>query len=294
MSDTLQMQIALKSSPDAILRAWTEELPAWFAEHADISLADKRYDFWGRYTPETPDRESGHHPLLTHEEGKKLSFGWHLSKEDRTIQIDVQPRDDQQIVAIQVTKPAYEDFWFLSLENLRRHLDGKAPVRCDYSQSMLGDIHHAIEIEASRESVYDTLIKPEQLDRWIANHATVEPRVGGTYDWGWGGTGTMPMKILELVPNESLKLSGIHDGVENILTWTLAESNGKTRLTMVHSGFAPDKDTGMTTGWLNFMSWVKSISEYGNDWQPAILRISSDAVSFYPASIGKGQAVLIP
>lgn len=294
MSDPLQMQIALKSTPDAILRAWTDHLSAWFAEYADISLADKRYDFWGRYTPETPDRESGDHPLLAHEEGKGLTFRWHLAKEDRTVQISVQPRDDEQVLAIQVTPSAYEDFWFLSLENLRRHLDGKAPVRCDYSQSMLGDIHHTIEIDAPRETVYDTLIKPEQLNRWIASHATVEPQVGGTYDWGWGGTGTMPMKILEIVPNERLKLSGVENGVENILTWTLAESNGKTRLTLVHSGFAPDKDSGLTTGWLNFMSWVKSISEYGDDWQPAIVRIAPEMTSYYAASIGKGQAVLMP
>ena len=61
-----------------------------------LSLADARYDFWGRYTPETPTRESGHHPLVAHEANKRLSFRWHLSEEDRTIQIDVQPRNDQQ------------------------------------------------------------------------------------------------------------------------------------------------------------------------------------------------------
>jgi uncharacterized protein YndB with AHSA1/START domain len=294
MSDTLQMQIALKSTPDAILRAWTDHLPTWFAEYADISLADERYDFWGRYTPETPDRESGRHPLVSYEGGKRLSFRWHLDKEERIIQIDVQPRDDQHVLAIQVTKPAYEDFWFLSLENLRRHLDGKAPVRCNYSQSMLGDIHNEIDIDAPREAVFNTLIKPEQLERWIASRATVEPQVGGTYDWGWGGTGAMPLKILEIVPNETLKLSGEQDGVETILTWTLAESNGKTHLTLVHSGFAPDKDTGLKTGWLNFMSWVKSINEYGADWQPALVRLAPEILSFYPNSIGKGQAVLMP
>lgn len=294
MSDTLEMQIALKSTPEAILRAWTDDLPAWFSEHADVALAEKRYDFWGRYTPETPDRESGRHPLVSHDEGKRLTFRWYLDKEERTIQIDVQPRADQQILSIQVTKPAYEDFWFLTLENLRRHLDGKAPVRCDYSQSMLGDIHHTIEIDAPREAVFETLINPQQLERWIASHATVEPRVGGTYDWGWGGTGAYALKILEIVPNETLKATNVENGLETILTWTLAESNGKTHLTMVHSGFAPDQNSGMTTGWLNFMSWIKSLNEYGDDWNPAIVRLAPEMISFYPGSIGKGQAVLMP
>jgi hypothetical protein len=107
----------------------------------------------------------------------------------------VVPREDQQIVVVRQEQPAYEDFWFLSLENLRRHLDGKPPVRCDYSQSMLGDIHHTIEIDAPPEAVYETLIKPEQLNRWIASNASVEPQIGGNYDlvlapvppkfWSW-------------------------------------------------------------------------------------------------------------
>src|SRR4051812_32297020 len=100
MSDTLQMQIALTSTPEAILRAWTDNLSAWFSEYADISLPEERYDFWGRYTPETPTRESGRHPLVSYDEGKRLSFRWHLDKEDRTIEIEVQPRNGQQVLML--------------------------------------------------------------------------------------------------------------------------------------------------------------------------------------------------
>lgn len=294
MTDTLQLQIALNAAPDAIFRAWTEGLPAWFAEYADVSLSDNRYDFWGRYTPETPDHEQGRHRLTEHRDSKALTYLWTVGGEERTVSLEIQPRGDQHVAIVQVSPHTLEDFWFLSLENLRRHLDGKAPVRCDYSQSMLGDVHQDIEIDASRESVYETLIKPDQLERWIASTATVEPHVGGAYDFGWGGTGAMPMKIIEIVPNERLKVSSMQDGREMLLTWTLAESNGKTRLTLVHSGFAADENSGLTTGWINFMSWIKSINEYGDDWQPTIVRLKPEMLSYYPGSIGKGQAVLIP
>ena len=51
---------------------------------------------------------------------------------------------------------------------------------------------------------------------------------------------------------------------ETVVTWTLEELDGKTRLTLVHSGFAPDQPTGgLDAGWLNFMSWIKSLVEYG-------------------------------
>jgi len=153
----------------------------------------------------------------------------------------------------------HEDFWFLSLENLRRHLDGKAPVRCDFSRSMLGDIHHSIEIDAPPDRVFDILIQPEQLQRWIASQATVEPHVGGRYDLGWGSVASL--RILELVPGEHLRLDWSDEQRQTILDWMLEESGGKTRLTLVHSGFAPDQDTGVVNGWLNFMSWIKSIAE---------------------------------
>jgi hypothetical protein len=95
MTDTLQMQLALSLTPEAILKAWTDDLAVWFAEFADISIADKRYDFWGRYTPETPTRESGHHPLTAYDEGRGLTFGWTLDSQERTIRVEVQPRDEQ-------------------------------------------------------------------------------------------------------------------------------------------------------------------------------------------------------
>src|SRR5262249_42401224 len=161
---------------------------------------------------------------------------------ETSVDIAIHPRGDGQTVIVQHEGVKHshdigfftqEDFWFLSLENLRRHLDGKPPVRCDFSQPMVGDIHHTLEINAPREAVFDALIKPEQLERWIASHATVEPKPGGVYDLGWGNN-TSALKILEITPNETLRLSWPEGGDETIVTWTLEESGGKTRLTLVH------------------------------------------------------------
>lgn len=289
MTENQHMQIALKAAPDAIMRAWTDSLSAWFAEHADVSIPDKRYDFWGRYTIGNPDREAGRHPLLGYEAAKCLSFGWKHEGADVEIEISVQPRGDEQLVVLQY--PGDQDFWFLSLENLRRHLDGKAPIYCDYNRSMKGDIHNSVEIDAPADKVFEALINPAQLERWIASKASVDPTVGGDYKIGWDFAGSL--KILEIVPNESLKLDWTEGDRKNILHWTLAESGGKTRLTLVHSGFAPDEDSGLTSGWSNYMSWIKSIAEYGDDWQPALPRITPEMASFYPASIADHQSELV-
>ncbi|MBI5927944.1 MAG: SRPBCC domain-containing protein [Chloroflexi bacterium] len=309
MSQTLHIQVAINHAPEAIFRALTESstLTTWFAEYADVSIPDSRYNFWGRFTPETPDYEQGKHPLLESTLNRSFKYGWRFHSEDTNVQIILEPLGEQTVVVIQQTalaeSPAYpvhanEDFWFLSLENLRRFLDGKSIVRCDFSGAKTGDIQHTIEINGTPEAVFDTLIRPEQLNRWIASNASVEPYVGGRYDYGWNGAG--PVKILELVPNEKLATlwpshSDTTDGGgDTIVTWTLEESGGKTRLTIIHSGFASDADTeGLQWGWLNFSNWIRSIVEYGDAWQPPVSKLREGTESYYSAAINAAQAALV-
>lgn len=309
MSQTLHMQVAINHAPEAIFRVLTDPaiLPSWFAEHADVSIPDKRYDFWGRFTPDGPNREQGHHPLLEITTNRLLKYRWRLKGEDTEVKIVLEIRGEQTIVVVQHTifaeSPSYsihgyEDFWFLSLENLRRFLDDKPIARCDFTGPKTGNIQHSLEIDGTPEAVFDVLLRPDQLNRWIASNAVVEPYVGGRYDYGWNGVG--PAKILELIPNEKLAMlapshSGTTDGSgDTIITWTLEESGGKTRLTIIHSGFAPDADTeGLQWGWLNFTNWVRSIVEYGDEWQPPVTKLRDGLESYYAAAISAAQATIL-
>lgn len=304
MTDPLHIQLKLSASPERIFQALTHELPAWFAEYADVRLPDRQYDFWGRFTPELPDRAAGNHPLSDVQIGHGFTFDWHLQNQPTQVMLRLLPVSGRTVLSLRhagfnpghdVGTVNIEDFWFLSLENLRRHLDGKRPVRCDFSTlPAVGDVHHTVDVDAPPEVVFDALIKPEQLNRWIASQAAVEPRVGGSLDLGWGSYGAV--KILELIPNEKIALSWPEDaeGPATVLTWTLEGSGGQTRLTLVHSGFAPDKPTGgIQSGWLNFASWLKSVAEYGTDWEPAVKFLSPDFLPYYPGSMGLAQASLI-
>lgn len=304
MGDTLHIQVRLNAGAGQIFPTLSESeaLAAWFAEHAQVEIPERRYDFWGRFTPETPDREAGRHELQSHSPGEHLSFGWRLRGSDTTVEFALVPEGDTTIVVVRHSglggtpydgsQCSNEDFWFLSLENLRRYVEGRRDVvRCDFSRSMTGDITHTVEIDGWPSEVFETLVKPEQLERWIASKATVEPYVGGNFDLGWGAGG--PVKILEFVPNERFATSWPEE-TPTVVTWTLEGSGGKTRLTLVHSGFAPDKPTGgYNAGWLNFMSWVKSVVEYGPGWQPPVLPLGEDMRPFYAASIGNRQDELV-
>jgi len=50
----------------------------------------------------------------------------------------------------------------------------------------------------------------------------------------------------------------------------LEDSEGGTRLTLVHSGFGKDRSTDdYTCGWWKFINSLKSMLEIGESWQEA-------------------------
>ena len=308
MENVARVQQKLHTNAETVFRALLEShaLTSWFSEFADISAETNAYDFWGRYTPEAPaDQQAGHHPLTLLAKNRHLAYTWRLNNIDSQVLIKLRPRQDETVLTVRHIAPAgaqltrgwqLRDFWFLSLENLRAYLNGKPQSgRVDFSNPMLGDIHHEIEIDAPAATVFEVLIRPDQINRWIANGAAVEPKVGGSYSFGWMG-----MKILEIVPDEKLSVSPTVDnnGVEEItphaFTWTLSESNGKTRLTFVHSGFAPDEENvSAYLGWLSYITRLKGIAEVGAAWQHPLVPIEPELAFMYPIDVVQYQADLL-
>jgi uncharacterized protein YndB with AHSA1/START domain len=296
MSDILRIQVKIAATPEKVYQALTnaDQLKAWFAQDAEVTPT--HYNFWGQFTPKNPDRTQGQHPILAQEANKSLKYQWQVGEVDTTVQFDLTAQDGHTLVLMTQqggegwNTYLTEDFWFLSLENLRRYVEGKrADMRIDYTVPPTGDIRISIEIDAQPADIFPMLIKPEQLERWIASKATVEPNVGGDYDFGWG---MPPMKILEIKENELF--SWTEPGSGQVATWTLEGSGGKTRLTLVHSGFAPDEDnSGLKYGWRNFLNWIRSLVEEGTNWHPPVKEIREDQLAFYPREIGRHQHFLV-
>jgi uncharacterized protein YndB with AHSA1/START domain len=308
MENLVRIQLKLKATPERIFKALvgSQALTKWFSEFADVSPEAKAYDFWGRFTPEAPaDQQAGHHSLTRLAPNHNLAYTWQLNQVDTKVLIKLLPRPDETLLTVRQVGPKgaqltqgcqLKDFWFLSLENLRRYLDGKtSAARVDFSSPMLGDIRHELLIDAPASRVFEVLIRPDQIDQWIANGAVVEPKAGGTYSFGWMG-----MKILEIVPDKKLSVSPTYDnnGVEEItphaFTWTLSENNGKTRMTFVHSGFAPDEsNVNANLGWLSYMNRVRSIAEYGAAWQHPLVPAEPELLFMYPVSVVQAQAEIV-
>src|SRR3712207_748320 len=97
------MQIRLKADTEQVFRALndSEALEGWFAEHAQVEIPERRYDFWGRYTPENPDREAGRHELQSHRPGEQLGFGWNLSGAGTAVELALVPDGATTLVLVQ-------------------------------------------------------------------------------------------------------------------------------------------------------------------------------------------------
>ena len=272
MNQTLRLFITLPVAPSAVYQAITNSssLQNWLTEKARVSLSDGVFELWGRYLPGAPDRPAT--KLAEAIENRSLSFTWNYKTNALPVTLELATSNKgtvltltQEIVDRLPGQVSFSAFWGLSLENLRRLLlNGSGPLFCDFSTVHRGGASVTAQINRPTGEVFNGLIDPQQLERYMANKATVEPRVGGKYDFGWEGNG--PIKILELEPNRKLTYSWLDQ--DTVVTWILEDSEGGTRLTLVHSGFAKDRSTDdYTAGWWKFINCLKSMVEIGNSWQ---------------------------
>ena len=282
MSDVFTLRAHLAAPATAVYRALTDPaaLETWLAEHADVSLPDERFAFWGRSVPEG---ERDRQRLLAAEPDRLLRFAWPLRGEETTTEVQLEPNgpDDTALTLTQTGVPTFEellagldqrvplhDFWRLAIANLASHVEGRelAP-RHDFSRSRRTEVRAEVTIDAPPEQVYGSLIEPEQLDRWIASDAEVDPRVGGHIAYSRDGTA---MKILELEPGRALAHTWAFGGDETVVRWELEGSGGRTHLTLVHSGWSRERpsDADQTqAGWLAFLAELKRMHELGPAWR---------------------------
>ncbi|HSR49184.1 MAG TPA: SRPBCC family protein [Acidobacteriota bacterium] len=275
MPQEIALEIELDARPEETYQALTDggRLKAWLADQAEVDLDEGRYGFWGRFVPDSPDepRQS----LRRFVPQRLLEYDWNLEGGLSRVRLELEAAGTGSILRLHQDSPetadgeaSLADYWSLSFENLRRHLEsGGPPVLCDFSVAARGQVGCSVEIKARRQAVYQALIDPAQLNRYIAAEAEVEPRSGGVYSFGWKGGG--PVKILDLEADRKLSYSWNYHDDDTVVQWELEDSGGGTRLTVVHSGFADDRELkGYTCGWLNFMNRIKSLSEAGSNWQP--------------------------
>lgn len=112
------------------------------------------------------------------------------------------------------------------------------------------EIRKTIEVDAPPEVVFRALSIQEEITQWFPDQAVLEPRVGGKVRFSFFSKGKKPVdrdffpegEVTEFVPNKKISYTWIPSGIpgfpKTTVTWSLeAAGEGRTRVTMVHSGF---------------------------------------------------------
>ena len=138
-----------------------------------------------------------------------------------------------------------------------------------------------IDIKATPEEVFRAITDPEQIVKWFAPYARVDPRVGGEYDVSWDpemqGGGVIsawnPPKHFAQYYERSVAYNCEGKPVDTGATQKIAMDyhieaigDGMTRLRLVQSGFGPeaawdDEYEATKTGWADFLKKLKEILE---------------------------------
>lgn len=281
-------QARIPAPPADVFHALTDPvaLADWFAEHVDVSIADRRFGFWGRHTPD--GAKPGTQRLLAVEPDQLLRFEWTVEGKPTTVEIRLEPNgpdatvvsfgqsglpDWAEVQAGTGSPKGLHTFWPRVASNLVDYVEGRAPLsRGDYRTDRDPEIRLEVTLEAEPAEVFAALTEPERLNQWIGGDAAVEPYVGGRYSFApFDDNDANPWRILELEPNTSFAHTAGFGGTQNVVRWELEGSAGRTHLTLVQSGFTeqqrPDA-ASQEAGWISALVELRRLVELGAEWRP--------------------------
>ena len=107
----------------------------------------------------------------------------------------------------------------------------------------MNNIEKKVTINAPINKVWEALTNPRKLETWMLVPTDFEPEKGrkfifkGTADENWDGI--ISCSVKEIIENEKLVFTWNSQliNAETLVSISLKEINGKTELTLIHSGW---------------------------------------------------------
>lgn len=259
----LRLRAVVPASLTVTYEALTDPaaLRVWLAEHAEVELPGK-YEFWGRFTPDGDEPRQ----RVLHADERTIRFAWTVDGVETTSQFELDDDEDGTLVTLSQTDlPSFEDvladkagargtlstFWSLAIANLADYLAGRELTpQCDFTSN---ELRTSVVIGATTDEVFDSMTRPEHFHRWFGAKVDIEPYVGGRFAMGGFDMDPGGTKFVEFDPGRKATLR-YADGMTD--SWELEGSEGKTRLTLVTSGFDPNNPP-----YAGFIGWLSGLAE---------------------------------
>ena len=263
----LRLRAVVPAPPKSVYEALTDPaaLRVWLAEHAEVDLPG-RYEFWGRFTPDGAEP----HQRVLHVDERTIRFAWTLDGVETTAQFELAEDEDGTLVTLSQTDlPSFEEiladtagprgalqtFWSLAIANLADYLVGRELTpKCDFTSS---ELHASVVIDAAPDEVFDSMIQPEQFRKWFGANVDIESYVGGRFAMGGFELDPGGARFVEFEPGRKATLLFADN---ETTSWELEGSDGKTRLTVVHSGFDPANPP--YPGWAGWLGGIAGLRRY--------------------------------
>ena len=263
----LRLRAVVPAPPKVVYEALTDPaaLRVWLAEHADVDLPGK-YEFWGRFTPDGAEP----HQRVLHVDERTIRFAWTVDGVESTVQFELAEDEGGTLVTLSQSdlpsfaevladmagaRGALQTFWSLAIANLADYLAGRELTpKCDFTSN---ELHASVVIDAAPDEVFDSMTQPEQFCRWFGANVDIEPYVGGRFAMGGFELDPGGAKFVEFEPGRKATLR-FADGMTD--SWELEGSDGKTRLTVVESGFDPANPP--YPGWTGWLGGLAALRRY--------------------------------
>jgi uncharacterized protein YndB with AHSA1/START domain len=140
-----------------------------------------------------------------------------------------------------------------------------------YLFGMTRTFEHALTVDAPRDRVFHAITDADGLKRWWITDGISEPRAGGRFRYEWKMADPANDHVQEgtydaVVDGERVEFPWAGPAGDSHVTLTLSESDGGTRVSLVHSGIsADDMFERYEQGWQGFLANLKSVLETGHD-----------------------------
>ncbi|WP_113699350.1 SRPBCC family protein [Nonomuraea lactucae] len=273
MSEPMILRARVQAPIKEVRHALTDPaaMRVWLAEHVEVDPPE-RYAFWGRHTPEG----DAPHQRLLHTDDRTVRFAWTLDGVETTTEFSVE-EDGPGATIVSVSQSHYDHqealegknirgvlqtYWCLVLANLAEHFDGRELTpKIDFTAR---DLRAGVLIDAAPGEVFESLIDSEAASSWFGYPIAIEPYVGGRFAMG-GFDNPDPAKILELETGRKLSVDW---GPVGVGTWELEGSGGKTRLTLMQSGF--EGELPPYAAWGGILAGLSELRRFHEvpGWQP--------------------------